>query len=163
MTLEQVGSRFFFVRPGIGKDDRKVVWPEPEFLVRAITVWGEPGKAIVCSGKRIEASRNKAPLNKRYGQAEVGGELLGSFHQFGLNLDSASVKVKHGGKAGHDPETTAPFAKQPAPVCSSPLAGHVSSGRRGSLFRRQQRTETRTASGDPCPSAPPDGIPRVGQ
>src|SRR5262249_26562527 len=94
-ALEQVGSRFFFVRPGIGKDYCKVVWRQPQFFVRAITLWGKPGEAILASSTSFAASRNKAALNELDGQAEIVRELLGSVHQFGFNLDAVGVKFKH--------------------------------------------------------------------
>src|SRR5262249_37101817 len=59
----------------------------------------------------ITAFANEAAADELDGQAKIVGELLGGVHQFSLDLDTAGVKVQHGGQTGHHPEAAAPFAE----------------------------------------------------
>src|SRR5262249_3595100 len=59
----------------------------------------------------ITAFANEAAADELDRQAKIVGELLGGVHQFSLDLDTAGVKVQHGGPTGHHPEAAAPFAE----------------------------------------------------
>src|SRR5690242_12897195 len=59
----------------------------------------------------ITAFGNEAAAGELNGQAKIVGELLGGVHQFSLDLDTAGVKVQHGGQTGHHSKAAAPFAE----------------------------------------------------